>query len=265
MQPFTDLEALRRTCQLKKRLGRVSSFLMVLSLTAHASTLSEPSQEVIRSLSFARYIASLGEPDPFSQPGLVGVVVEASLPQLYKEAVMVVIWGSDGMARRECRFLDIDGDGTVLKEVIARFLAMRREAGGLPVSSIAITPANYRFRFAGEVKTGESSAYVYKIRPKKSQSGLMIGEIWMDSGTGTELMLKGRVKGASAIGRADVVRETRLINRSAYARVTHLTFAVPRLGPGVVVVTECLLPPEDNLEPQAHDRSTSQNMLQRHR
>ena len=235
---------------------------MVLSLTANASTPSGRSQEEPQSIAFARYIASLENPNPFSQPGLVGVVVEASLPQLYKDAVVVAICDSDASARRKCRFLDVEGDGAVVNEVVARFFAMQSQAGDRPASSIAITPANYRFRYAGEVRTGESSAYIYKIRPKKSQPGTMVGEIWLDSGTGAELMLKGRVNEAHTIGHADVVRETKMRDGSARARVTHLTFGVPRLGPSEIVVTECLLQPEDGLELPPHPRSTSRKMFQ---
>jgi hypothetical protein len=47
-------------------------------------------------------------------------------------------------------------------------------------------------------------------------------------------------------GRADVVRDTKLLNGSAYARSTRLTFAVPHLGRGELVIKEYLLPSEND-------------------
>ncbi len=191
---------------------------------------------------------------------MVAILVEASLPQLYKQALMVVICESDETGRKAYHVLDIEGDGAVFNEVIARFFASWALVGDLPKSTIAVTPANYRFRFAGTVSTGESSAYIYKIRPKKGRPVPVDGEIWMDSSTGAELMLKGRVKGALTMQHADMVRETTVVNESVCQRVTHLSFVTPRLGPGQIVVTECPLQP--GVEPAPPPNlSTSRNML----
>jgi hypothetical protein len=38
-------------------------------------------------------------------------------------------------------------------EVINRYFDLQEQIENLPVSSIAITPANYKFRFAGEART----------------------------------------------------------------------------------------------------------------
>jgi len=45
-------------------------------------------------------------------------------------------------------------------------------------------------------------------------------------------------------GRVDVVRDTRLMNGSACARVTHVGFTVPLLGRAEVVITEIVLASE---------------------
>jgi hypothetical protein len=47
--------------------------------------------------------------------------------------------------------LQIEGDGTVAEEVIDRYLALQELFDRLPLSSVAVTPANYKIRFAGEV------------------------------------------------------------------------------------------------------------------
>lgn len=94
--------------------------------------------------------------------------------------------------------------------MIARYAALQEQFENLPAASIAITPANYYFRFAGEVKTGGTAAYVYHISPRKGRLGVVVGQLWMDCGTGREVMVKGRIINTPSIGgRADLVRGSR--------------------------------------------------------
>jgi hypothetical protein len=69
----------------------------------------------------------------------------------------------------------------------------------------------------------------------------------MDSDTGAEVMLTGYVINVPSIGRTDVVRDTKLLNGLAYARVTRLTFELPRLGRGEPVIKEHLLLPDNDM------------------
>jgi hypothetical protein len=72
----------------------------------------------------------------------------------------------------------------------------------------------------------------------------------MDAETGDEVMLSGHLMDLpTSGGRVDVVRNTELINGSAFARVTHVSFTVPLLGRAEVVITERVLTPE--IIPQA--------------
>ena len=56
-----------------------------------ASDLSVRSQSRPESVAFARYIASLEQPDPFTEGGPVAVLIESSLPHLYKDAQLLAI------------------------------------------------------------------------------------------------------------------------------------------------------------------------------
>ena len=146
----------------------------------------------------------------------VGVFIEASLPALYKSAAMLAVRRQGEDKRSELQVLQTAGDGTVADEVIERYFALRQEVDILPLSSVAITPSNYKFHYAGEVKTGGAAAYVYDITPKKNRPGLLLGKIWMDAGTGDEVMLSGHLMDLPASGgRVDVVRDTKLMDGSA--------------------------------------------------
>lgn len=162
-------------------------------------------------------------------------MIEAKLPELYKSAALFAV-RSEG---KNLMVLRVEGDGTVAQEVINRYLELQELFDAIPQSSVAVTPANYKFRFAGEVKTGGSPAYMYDITPKKNRPGLLAGQVWMDSGSGHEVMLTGHLVDLPAsAGLISIVRDTKVIEGSALGRVTHITFSIPQLGRAEVVTTE---------------------------
>ena len=218
---------------------------------AGAADNSIPVSDPSRELAFARYVTSNVQRDSFRQSAPVGVLIEASLPGLYKSAALLAVRTQGEDKRSELHVLQIIGDGTVADEVIQRYFALRQEFDMLPLASVAITPSNYKFHYAGEVKTGGAAAYVYDVTPKKNRPGLLQGKIWMDSGTGDEVMLSGYLTDLPANGgRVDVVRDTKLMNGSPIGRITHVSFTLPLLGRAEVMVTEVVLTPE--LVPQTH-------------
>jgi len=94
-------------------------------------------------VAFARYIASIHERNPFTESGPVAVEIQASLPGLYKESRVLAIRQTGESERSEYRVLQIEGDATVVQEVIARYFQVEEQLEDLPVSSVTITPANY--------------------------------------------------------------------------------------------------------------------------
>jgi hypothetical protein len=189
-------------------------------------------------MAFARYVVSQ-ERDPFPKSGPVLTLIEASLPELYKSAALVAVRGPAENARSELQVLQLAGDETVAAEVIDRYFTLRQKLDQLPMASIAVMPANYKFHFGGEVRTGGGAAYIYDVTPKKKRPGLVSGQLWIDAATGRELLLSGHLSDIPATaGLVDVVRETTLMNGSPIARVTHVAFTIPRLGRAELAITE---------------------------
>lgn len=212
-----------------------------------ASDLLVRSQSRPESVAFARYIASLERHNPFSEGGPIALLIEASLPHFYKDAQLLAVRRMGENERSEYRIVGIVGDGAALDEVATRYFAFQEEIESLPLSSMQISPENYIFRLRGEVKTGIGSAYVYDITPKKRRPGLFKGQIWIEVGTGAEVLISGRLEGVPSIGSSvDFVRETKL-DGPGYARVTHLSFTVPLLGRSELVVTERPLGSQDDI------------------
>lgn len=216
--------------------------MLIAGSSAPAADSSVAVNVSARELAFAHYIGTAVDRDPLTKSGPVGIYIEASLPDLYKSASLLAVRTQRENQPGEVQVLLIAGDGTVAGEVIDRAFTFQRQLQSLPVSSIAITPANYKFHFAGEVKTGASSAYIYDIAPKKNRPGLFAGHLWMDAGSGQEVTLTGYLKDMpSTSGRVEVVRDTMLMNGAPFARVSHVAFTVPLLGRAQVTITEMLL------------------------
>jgi hypothetical protein len=124
--------------------------------------------------------------------------------------------------------------------VVANYLKTVEQIEALPFSSIAITPANYKFRYMGEVGAGHASAYVFQIVPRRKCDGLIQGELWIDAQTGQEVLRKGHLVRTphSFAGKIEVLRDTTLLDGSPRIRVTHVTLETRQVGRGELTITE---------------------------
>ncbi len=205
-------------------------------------------QQSPQSLAFARYVASLEHRDPFNELGTVAVLIDASLPDLYKHSELLAIRRTGDNQQTEYMIAGVEGDGAVAEEVTARYFTLEAQLESLHLSSVLITPDNYTFRYRGEVKVGKGSAYVYEITPRKRRSALFTGQIWIAS-TGAELLVSGRLPDVPSIATGiTFVREMNL-DALGFERVTHLSFAIPLLGRSEVVVRERPVRSEGDPEP----------------
>jgi hypothetical protein len=191
-------------------------------------------------MAFGRYLASLQERNPFTESGPIALEIEASLPTLAKHGSMQALRQTGASERSEYEAIKFDGDSTIKHEVIARYLAAEEQAEGLPYSSVAVTPANYKFRYAGSVETNGTAVYVFQIKPKKKHAGLIQGEIWIDSATGIAVHQAGRfVKRPSIfIRRMEASRDTNLREGLPYTRVTHVSIDTRLVGRAELMITE---------------------------
>ncbi len=178
-------------CELwrSRRSLQTSPLLIVLlaamfGVTARASDSSEIVSIAPPALAFARYVASLNQRSPFTESGPVRVHIDASLPGLGKQASMSAIRDTAASERSEYQILQLEGDATVKREVIARYLSAQTQAEALPLSSTLIIPENYKFRYTGSTQALGTLLYVFQITPRKKRIGLIQGQIWIDPVTG---------------------------------------------------------------------------------
>ena len=217
--------------------------LGLLALLIPASTLADPS--IIAppspgSLAFARYFASVHRRDPFLESGPVAVMIEASLPGLHKESRLLAIRETNQSERTEYKVLESQGDTIVSEQVIDAYLAVEKQLEDLPLSSVIVTPANYKFRFIGETGAQGASTAVFRIAPKNKREGLIRGELWIDSATGVAVLQAGHfVKTSSrAIRRMEIVRDTKLQDGSPSSRITRVAVETRHAGRAYLTITE---------------------------
>ena len=142
--------------------------------------------------------------------------------------------------RSEYSAIQFNGDPTVKRHVIARYFAAEEQAEGLPYSAVAVTPANYKFRYDGSVEINGTTAYVFQITPRKKRAGLIRGQIWIDPVTGVAVHQAGRfvTQPSIFIRRIEVTRETNLRAGLPCTRFTHVAIETRLVGRAELTITE---------------------------
>jgi hypothetical protein len=191
-------------------------------------------------VTLAKYLSSLQERNPFTEAGPIDIEIEASLPRLGKQGSMRAVRQTGASERTEYSAITFEGDPTIKRQVIARYLAAQEQAEAIPYSSVTVTPANYKFRYLGAVQDDGAVVCVFQIAPKQKRAGLIRGQIWIDSGTGIAIRQAGRfVKRPSVfIRRIEVVRDTHLRDGVPDTRVTHVAIDTRLAGHAELTITE---------------------------
>ena len=221
--------------------------VLAIPIASQAATVTVAPSGTGQSHAFARYIESMQDRNPFTESGPTLVAIEASAPGLYKESRMMAIRQTNHSERPEYQVVRMEGDAIVMHEVVANYLKTAERIEDLPFSSVAITPANYKFRYMGEVGSGAASAYVFQIVPRRKCDGLIQGELWIDARNGQEVLLKGRLVKTppSFAGKIEVIRDTTLLDGSPSIRVTHIILETRQIGRGELTITELPLAAAD--------------------
>ena len=188
-------------------------------------------------LALARYVAGLERNLPWRSET---VEIEASLPKLKEQGRLRAIRRLLPFGKPEYQVFELNGSRTVKQQVIARYLSAEIQAAGMTPSTVAVTPANYQFRYAGPVESEGSLLYVFQIAPRQKRDGLIKGMIWIDAETGTAVRVSGYlVKRPSIfVKRVDVTRETSLHDGVAESRVTHLALDTRLVGRAELTIHE---------------------------
>ena len=109
------------------------------------------------------------------------VEIAGSLPKLKKQGKLRALRRISSIGRITYERLRFEGDNTVKKEVIARFLTAEAEAQH--DTSLAVTPQNYKFKYKGFRQLDGRDVHMFEVSPKQKRQGLFKGEVWIDAAT----------------------------------------------------------------------------------
>jgi hypothetical protein len=111
------------------------------------------------------------------------VDIAASLPKLKKQGRLRALRRISSLGRITYEKLFFEGDGTIKNQVIARYLTAEAESQKEQAPSLAVTPANYRFRYKGRGMLDGRSTHIFQVTPRQKRQGLFRGEVWIDAAT----------------------------------------------------------------------------------
>ncbi|MBI3681682.1 MAG: hypothetical protein HY235_14970 [Acidobacteria bacterium] len=119
------------------------------------------------------------------------VEISAEIPRLNKKGKLHALRQVSRLGRITYDLLRFEGDNTVKKELIARYLAAEVEA--TPQSTPSITPEHYKFKYKGVQEKENGRVHVFGLTPKKKLAGTFKGELWLDRDTCLPLREGGRL------------------------------------------------------------------------
>ena len=111
------------------------------------------------------------------------VEIAASLPKLKKHGKLHALRRVSALGRITYEKLRFEGDGTVKKQIINRYLNAEAEAHQDPSLSIALTPQNYKFSYKGKTQLDGRETHLFEVSPKHKRQGLFQGKVWVDAAT----------------------------------------------------------------------------------
>jgi len=140
------------------------------------------------------------------------VDIDAKLPKLEKQGKLLALRRISKLGQITYKALGFSGDNTVKKEVITRWLELESQARDN--GSIAITPANYKFKLKATLEQGGHRVAILQLTPRKKRVGLFKGELWLDSDTGMPVRESGQfVKNPSVfLKKIEFVRDYEMQN-----------------------------------------------------
>lgn len=117
------------------------------------------------------------------------VEISGSIPKLKKQGRLHALRHITALGRITYDALRFQGDDTVKKQVITRYLQAEEQAQHDP--TLAVTPDNYRFKYKGRNELDGREVHVFEVTPRKKRQGLYRGQLWIDEATNLRVQESG--------------------------------------------------------------------------
>jgi hypothetical protein len=172
----------------------VSLVAVFLPLEAAGAT-GEPSAPMDPAASevLERYVKAMQLQESHPQAVSMDVDMDADLPKLKKHGRFHAFRFITRVGQVFYDKRRFEGDSTIKKEVIGRYLQAEKSAQSEYGAAVSVTPANYKFKYKGMADYAGRPAYVFEVSPKKKEIGLYKGELWVDKETDLPLRQWGEL------------------------------------------------------------------------
>lgn len=157
-------------------LGALLTASVVVRADSIPEALSPSAAEIVD-----RYITAVQAERARAQDISMEMEIDAQLPRLRRSGRLQAFKFIPRLGQIVYRIIRFEGDETVKRDVIARYLTAEKEARSKLASAMAITPENYRFKYKGTADWLGQTAYVFQVTPKEKRLGLYKGELWIDA------------------------------------------------------------------------------------
>jgi len=166
------------------------------------------------------------------------VDIEASLPKLKKHGRLHGLRRISRRGRVSYEALRFEGDSSVKNHVIARYLSAEAEAQADGSPSLAVTPANYKFKYKGPYQSGGQPVEVFQVTPRHNRAGLFKGEIWIDATTFLCVRESGRLVKIPSLflKKIEFVKEFEIRAGVSVPRQIHSTVETRLVGPAELTI-----------------------------
>jgi hypothetical protein len=130
-----------------------------------------------------RYLTAIETQKNNPRPLSMEIEIDGAIPRLKKQGRLHALRFITRVGQIVYDALRYEGDNTVKKELIARYLEAEKKARSDYSGSLSITPANYKFKYKGATDYVGRTAHVFQLQPRKKRVGLFKGELWVDAET----------------------------------------------------------------------------------
>lgn len=163
---------------MKARVLLVCCFTTSLCLAADASAPVAAPDSIVN-----QYIAAAKAQEKSLDGASMEVEIEGYLPKLKKHGKLHALRRISPLGLIKYDMLRFEGDRTVNKEVIQRYLNAEADLQREHRTDTAITPQNYNFKYKSMNRSDGRDVYVFQVTPKQKRENLFRGEIWIDAAT----------------------------------------------------------------------------------
>jgi hypothetical protein len=151
----------------------------------------DPSSSVDSAEILDKYVQAAQNTEGASHGESMEVEINASVPKLKANGTLRALRVMSHVGRITYRVLGFQGSNAVKTQVIARYLQAEQQGQSNP--HLAVAPVNYKFKFKGARRLDSGKdVYIFALTPRRRETGLFKGEIWLDSASYLPVYEKGR-------------------------------------------------------------------------